>query len=469
MPRPEMRMTEGAAAGAAADRHPGVDRGLELVKARLLARARQDLDLLRPELLSGRGEPRMTLVVLTLDRPQHWPRLLRSLRDHVRLPIKLLVIDDHSQPAARAELRRLLDEFSASPGSGAIRDLELVWLERSLRCPAARQHSLAHVTTDYLMFLDDDAEIFPGTIEHLVQELDSDPGVLAAGANVVLPDGTVQFCGGKYWDEPDGVLHFEPLGFGLDFEDPALGPSLACQWLAGAALAVRRSALVDEPLDLGMVMYYEDNEWFYRVGRHRPPGAFRRSVQALVLHYQELKSPKGEGPEEVLRSLPYLQSLAHFYRVHGRVLEGVFVFAPRLVAGGKRDTAAARLLLELLADRGPEWLAREWLGGGLAPLFRAGLEDELRRAGEAAAAVRLELAAAQAELAAVRAALGAAAGDLAATREQLAEERERAAAALAAAAGQLAALQQSRLWRLGDLYWRLRRGAARLAGRRPKQ
>jgi GT2 family glycosyltransferase len=470
VPRPEMRMTEGAAAGAAADRHPGEDHGPEMVKARLLARARQDLDLLRPEMLSGRGEPRMTLVVLTLDRPQHWPRLLRSLRDHVRLPIKLLVVDDHSQPAARAELRRLLDELSASLGDSAIRDLELLWLERSLRCPAARQHALAHVTTEYLMFLDDDAEIFPGTIEHLVQELDSDPGVLAAGANVVLPDGTVQFCGGEYWDEPDGVLHFEPLGFGLDFEDPALGPSLACQWLAGAALAVRRSALVDEPLDLGMVMYYEDNEWFYRVGRHHPPGAFRRSVQALVLHYQELKSPKGEGPEEVLRSLPYLQSLAHFYRVHGRVLEGVFVFAPRLVlAGGKRDTAAARLLLELLADRGPEWLAREWLGGGLAPLFRGGLEDELRRAGEAAAAVRLELAAAQAELAAARAALGAAAADLAAAREQLAEERERAAAALAVTARQLAAIQQSRLWRVADLYWRLRRGAARLAGRRPKQ
>ena len=188
-----------------------------------------------------------------------------------------------------------------------------------------------------------------------------------------------------------------------------------------------------------------------------------------MLHYQELKSPKGEGPEEVLRSLPYLQSLAHFYRVHGRLLEGVFVFAPRLLAGGRRDTAAARLLLELLADRGPEWLAREWLGGGLAPLFRGGREVELRRAGEAAAAVRLELAAAQAELAAARAALAAAAADLAAAREQLAEERERAAAALAATAGQLAALQQSRLWRLGDLYWRLRRAAARLAGRRPKQ
>jgi hypothetical protein len=205
----------------------------------------------------------------------------------------------------------------------------------------------------------------------------------------------------------------------------------------------------------------------YRIGRREAPGIFRRSVQALVLHYQELKSPKGEEPEEVIRSLPYLQSIAHFYRVHGRVLEGVFVFAPRLLAGGRRDTAAARLLLELLADRGPEWLAREWLGGGLAPLFQGGREEDLVSARAAEAAIRRELAAAQAELGASRAALAAAAGELEAAQRQLAEERE-SASALAAAGRQLAAIHQSRLWRLGDYYWRLRRAGGRLAGRRPK-
>jgi len=52
--------------------------------------------------------------------------------------------------------------------------------------------------------------------------------------------------------------------------------------------------------------------------------------------------------------------------------------------------------------------------------------------------------------------------ELAASQEQLAEGRERAAA-LAAAERRLAAIQQSRLWRVGDLYWRLRRAGARLA------
>jgi GT2 family glycosyltransferase len=464
--------TEPAAVDAPEDERPGPasDPGLQQVRARLLARARHDVQLLRPELLGGGGEPRLTLVVLTHDRPEQWPRLLRSLRAHVRLPIKLLVVDDHSQPAARAELRRLCDEVVAAVAGdgddgGGIRDLELVWLEQSLHCPAARQHAVGLVTTEYLMFLDDDAEIFPGTIEHLVQELDADPAVLVAGAHVVLPDGQTQFCGGEYWEEADGVLHFEPLGMGLDFEDPALGPSRACQWLAGAAMAVRRSALVNDPLDLGMIMYYEDNEWFYRLGRRQPPAIFRRSVHALVLHYQQLKSPREESRDEILRSLPYLQSLAHFYRVHGRILEGIFVFAPRLVAKGRRDTAAARLLVELIAARGCDWLGREWLAGGLAPLFRGSLEQDLETAGSDLAAARAALAAAQAEVAAAHAAAAAGASELAATRQQLTEERERSTG-LAAAARQLAAIHQSKLWRFGDCYWRLRRAAARRTGRR---
>jgi hypothetical protein len=36
---------------------------------------------------------------------------------------------------------------------------------------------------------------------------------------------------------------------------------------------------------------------------------------------------------------------------------------------GAVDIAAVRLLLELVSARGIEWVASEWLGGGLAPLF----------------------------------------------------------------------------------------------------
>ena len=76
------------------------DAAIAGVRARMLGRARQNLDLVAPELLAGSGAPRVTLLVLTHDRPGCWPRLFRSIREHVRLPVKLLVVENHSAPEA---------------------------------------------------------------------------------------------------------------------------------------------------------------------------------------------------------------------------------------------------------------------------------------------------------------------------------------------------------------------------------
>ena len=355
---------------------PAADQG---VLARALARGRANLAALPQELLSELTNPRLTVLILTKDRPEYWRRLFASLRENVRIPVRLLLVDDHSQPAARDAVRQEVDDFLTSAERSAIVELKTLWLERSIGCPRARHLAVGTISTDYVMFLDDDTVVLPGALEHLVHALDSDPGLLAVGAHLLLPDGTTQLCGGEYWEEPAGVLHFEPLGMGLAFDDPAIGPSGPCQWLAGAAVVFRREALVRQPLDPEMDQYYEDNEWFYRAGRTAAPGAFRRSTESLVVHYQALKGPKQNSPADILQALPYLHTIAHFYRTHGLVLEGAFHFAPQLLINGRPNVAAARLLLELLADCGPEWVAEKWLSGLLEPLFAG--EDSTRANG----------------------------------------------------------------------------------------
>jgi GT2 family glycosyltransferase len=323
-----------------------------------------------------------------------------------------------------------------------------MWLDRRHGCAAARQLAAERTRTEYLMLLDDDAEIFPGTVEHLVQALDGNPAALAAGAHLVLPDGTTQMCGGAYREAAGGELRFEPLGRGADPAAGVTGPPRRCQWLPGAALALRRSALLRDPFDLGMSAYYEDVEWFYRVARSRPAAEFLCVPAALALHHQELKGPRGAPAEAVFRSLAYLEAIAHFYRVHGLVLDGVFVFAPRLAVAGQRDTAAARLLLELLLARGAGWLAEEWIGGGLEPLFQ-------RQAAAAAGGEPAALVQARQELAAVRDELLAHRHELTAVRAELVRTRQ-----------DHAAVHQTKLWHLAERYWRLRRAAARWLGRR---
>jgi len=414
---------------------PEIEPGpLRALRRELVARGEAGLAQLPRRLLDGGGEPRVTVVVLSWNQAARTRAALASLREHVRIPVRLLAIDNNSAPPERQAVRRSCQAYGA----------ELVELERNLGCGGGRQVGVERAATEYVMFLDNDAEVFPGTVEHLVHALDGDPAAVACGGNLILPDGRVQLCGGDYRD--DGVvLSPVPMGRGLRHDDPGLGSSGPCRWLSGALLLARRAAFASCPL-AGEMAYFEDNEWSVRV-QARWPGSLRRAVEALGLHHQQEKARRGSGLVGIGDALPFLAAMARFYQLHGRILDSLFGFVPELTSpSGQQDVVAARLLLDLIAARGVDWTLLHWLNGGLAPLFQAGPRDEVRRALEA---TRAELAASRAEAHA----LGA---DLAAAGERLGQ-----------ADRQLAAIHGSRLWRAAGAYWSWRRGCgAVLAGLR---
>lgn len=415
------------------------------LRRELEAHAEASLAALPASLLAGGGDPRVTVVTLSRNRPRKLEAALASLRRFARLPCHLLVIDNNSPAAARDAVR------DSCRAHGA----ELVELDRNLGCAAGRQLGVERAATEYVLFIDDDAEVFPGTLEHLVQVLDGDAGAMACGGNIVLPDRRVQLCGGGYRDD-GAVLALAPLGRGLRFDDPRLGSSGPCQWVSGGLFMARRSAFAACPLAVDMA-YFEDNEWCYRLDAWLP-GSVRRSVEALALHHQQEKGRCGSGLVGVGDALPFLAAAARFHQLHGRVLDTVFVFAPELAPGGRQDVAAARLLLELIAAKGTDWVLLNWLNGGLSPLFRATSDRpdvELRGT----------LAATTAELAAAHEGLRQAGRQLADAEEGLRQAgREQAAAneRLRQADRELAGIHASRWWRGAHAYWSARRalGAA---------
>jgi len=245
--------------------------------------------------------------------------------------------------------------------------VDLVLLDSHRGCAKNRALGVERSTTEYVFFLDDDAEIFPGTIELLVDDLDRHPDALVAAANVVLPHGTVQICGGDSAIR-DGVVAFWPLGAGHAFDAPEVGATGTCRWVAGAGALFRRSAFERFPLDRGMAAYYEDTEWGFRVEKALP-GAQRRCPEALVLHHQVPKDRRGSTPPDLAHAIRFVEPIAHFYRVHGVVMEALFGFVPELTSKPGYDVPAARLFLELLSARGAQWTIAEWLRGGLAPIF----------------------------------------------------------------------------------------------------
>jgi GT2 family glycosyltransferase len=348
--------------------------------------------------LSGRAEPRATIVLATRDRPERVLNAVRSIRQSTQRPYRILIMGSGAASSICDELE-----------NATARDLEtdFLSLETLFERSGSRQFALDLVTTEYVFYLDENAEVFPGTIDRLVADLDNHPEALAVGARVVSGEGGLERCAGKL-TEGNGVARFEQPDAGRPLEDALeSGP---CDWVSGTAFLARRDAFTLYPLDREMA-FYEDREWCYRVGRRGGPSPFRLCSDAFVLHDDGPDAHSRSEPEEGTRVLAQVRSIARFYEVHGRVLDAIFEVVPEFTSGKiEGNFEAARDFLQLVLAKGPERVLDQRSRGELALLF---------------------------------------AGDLAIPRR--AEEHE------------LHRIRTSRFWRAANLYWSAKRRLSRLA------
>lgn len=307
---------------------------------------------------SPSAEPRVTAVVVSRNRPGPALRALESLQRST-VPLEILVIDNNSAPAASEALA------AACARSDRIR---LRRSDRNLGCAGGRRLGSELVETELALFLDDDAELLTGALERLLMELDSYPQTGAVTATVLSHDASIMFAGGKIVRSAD-VAHFDVPSMGCSYFDDVLPPTGPTGWVSGTAFLARRELLEAFPIDVGMSAYFEDAEWSYRVELERP-GSFRRSREAMAIHrsiYKPFAEPTFKG-----RSLAveWLAALAHFYARHRVLVSWVFFLAPDLLVGdGYFDLAGARLLMDLLADRGTDWTFTAWMNGELEGLL----------------------------------------------------------------------------------------------------
>ncbi|HWF71746.1 MAG TPA: glycosyltransferase [Solirubrobacteraceae bacterium] len=345
-----------------------------------------------PPALAAEGPARVTAAILSRERPELVAAAVRSVTA-ATVPVAVLVIDNNSGPPTRRALTALAGEDSR---------VELRLADRNLGCAGGRRLAVELAKTEFVLFLDDDAELMPGALEHLLADLDAHPDAEGVTALVVGGDGRVLHYGG-WIAVSEETAGFVLDGEGVPFEDPSLAPSGPSGWIPGTAALLRTRTLREFPLDPGMAAYYEDNDWCYRVEQSRP-GSFRRCREALVLHHRHVPmlSPLAACSDKVEKLL----AQAHFLHAHGRLLDsGLRLLVPELrCADGTIDTEVARLLLELIAARGTDWATMAWLGGDLDPLLgRVRLRAELEHAEELARAHEADLVSHAATLARTRA------------------------------------------------------------------
>lgn len=327
--------------------------------------------------VSGDGPARITAAILSRNRPQLVAAAVRSVTA-AAVPVAVLVIDNNSDRPTRRALAALADE---DPRVG------LRLSDRNLGCAGGRRLAAELAETEFVLFLDDDAELIPGALEHLLADLDAHPDAAGVTGQLVTPDGTLHHYGGSMAVSEE-LVTFTLGGAGLPFDDPSLPPTGPSGWAPGTAALLRMDSLREFSIDSEMVFQYEDNDWCYRVERARP-GSFRRCREALVLHHL---SRHDEPPSPFVAYSQLAENLmleARFLRAHGRLLDVdlTWLLPDLRLPDGSLDVPAARLLLELVAARGTDWTTMVLANGELEPLFaRARLERELEQANSQAAA-----------------------------------------------------------------------------------
>jgi len=98
--------------------------------------------------------------------------------------------------------------------SGALRDARVIVSAVNLGFGGANNRAAREAGGEYLVMLNDDAEVQPEWLESLVATADENPEAGAVGSKIVFPDGALQEAGSVIWSDAStiGVGRYLPAG-----------------------------------------------------------------------------------------------------------------------------------------------------------------------------------------------------------------------------------------------------------------
>jgi GT2 family glycosyltransferase len=185
---------------------------------------------------------------------------LESLREHPPAgPMGVRVVDNDSRDGTVEMVR------------GEFPEVELTAAERNLGFAAANNLAIAAGDQPYVLVLNPDTRIRAGTLDRMLELMESQPRVGISGPRLEQPDGTFDHAARRAFPTPFSALaHFSGLGTRVErgplaaYRAPEVesGPVDAVN---GAFMLMRRSAL-DEvgAFDEGYWLYMEDLDLCYR-------------------------------------------------------------------------------------------------------------------------------------------------------------------------------------------------------------
>lgn len=259
-----------------------------------------------------RTSPTVSIVIVNWKVRELLRQCLRSIPESTQLPVcdyEIVVVDNDSADGSVEMLQR---DFPA---------VHVVANPCNRGFAAANNQALPLCRGEYLLLLNPDTLVLPGAIDTMVGKMRADASLAILGCRLLNGDRSLQkWTGGAFPTAGNLVSHYlfldrivpaslRPAPLYLDRD---LAGDLDVDWVSGACMMLRRSAVADSIFDTAFFMYAEDMELCHRI-RHAG-GRVVYTGAATIVHYQG-ESMKQQAGEVMLSSIKGPRMF--FARMHG--------------------------------------------------------------------------------------------------------------------------------------------------------
>ncbi|MDQ3897395.1 MAG: glycosyltransferase family 2 protein, partial [Actinomycetota bacterium] len=208
-------------------------------------------------------EPRVSAVVVSYNSAAYLPDCLRSLRSEGIGDV--VVVDNASSDGSVAAVR------AADPGA------TVVETGANLGFGSGANRGVAASTGDYVLVLNPDTVVEPGTVKALAEALERDPGLAVVGPRMEHEDGSLYPSVRRFPNLAVALGHaflglvwprnrFTRSYRMLDWDHDRAAADV--DWVGGACFLVRRAAFdAVAGFDEAYFMYVEDVDLCWRLGR----------------------------------------------------------------------------------------------------------------------------------------------------------------------------------------------------------
>jgi N-acetylglucosaminyl-diphospho-decaprenol L-rhamnosyltransferase len=265
--------------------------------------------------------------VSIIDTEKRGEPAISQSTERADLPMSVVVVSYNSRELLSACLASIELEQSgqvivvdnaSSDGSAEIVAQDFPWVsliksKKNDGYGAAANLAITSCSSKYVLLLNCDTLLQPGTLQALTDYLDQHPQVAIVGPVLVNPDGTRQASCFSFPTPVQTLLKETSLSKIWSDELSKVSPGSAqdVPWVLGAALAIRRLAFESVGgFDPSFFMYYEEVDLCYRLNKSGWQTHFTPSATVTHIGGASTKQQRTSMARQLYKSL------CHFYKKH---------------------------------------------------------------------------------------------------------------------------------------------------------